>query len=79
MDYAREKFTFNISSLSSYVLGHAQHGSIDVSTADETVDVHQGFSSTTSIATLEIDVLQVVFTEAKSVLQILIQIELIFL
>ena len=60
LDFARERFTFDISALSSYVLGHAQHGSISKpSEEDAEPQRAEGAGSGTGNSRLEIDVLQV--------------------
>jgi len=62
LDYAREQFTFDISSLASYVLGQAQHGSISLPRPEETAENAQpqaASSGNTGNSTIEIDVLQV--------------------
>jgi hypothetical protein len=62
LDYAREKFSFNLNSIKSYVLGKPQHGSIS---ADNSLDNAQNASvgldkaESATVAILSEDVVKV--------------------
>ncbi len=61
LDYAREKFTFNISSIKSYVLGFPQHGTIpfDSNTFEQTETVLLTSDHKRGVSALEADMVQV--------------------